>query len=241
VSTIPQHDIVSGQVLPLQSVLLIAPHADDEALGAGGLLAKLRRQHCRSHVIYACVDGMQHYGTAHRTTVQEREAEIAQVSALLGFTHSILYRDCDLIEKLDTVPQRDLVNAFETALNEHRPELLLLPHGIDFDQDHVACFRAGFAAARPIPQALGKHLPPRVVSYEMPKLTWSAEAFQPNLYIDISNELQTKLDSIEAYASQFRQPPHLRSLANIAALARVRGSECGVQYAEGFRIHRWMM
>jgi LmbE family N-acetylglucosaminyl deacetylase len=222
-------------------VLVIAPHADDEALGAGGLIAQLRRRGCRVHVIFACVDGMQHYGTHHRTTVAERELEIAQASQILDYQHSTLYRGRDLIERLDTVPQRDLVDAFEAALNEHRPDLLLLPHGVDFDQDHIACFRAGFAAARPIPPSLGKHFPARVASYEMPKLTWSAEAFQPTLYIDISGELQSKLDAIEAYTSQLRVPPHVRSLANITALARLRGSEVGVQYAEGFRIHRWMI
>ena len=230
-----------SETTPLESVLVIAPHADDEALGAGGLIAKLRRQQCAVHVIFACVDGMQHYGTDHRTTVAEREAEIDQVSKLLGFTHTTLYKGQDLIERLDTVAQRDLVDAFEAAINRWRPDLLLLPHGVDFDQDHVACFRAGFAAARPIPQALGKHLPKRVASYEMPKLTWSAEAFQPNLYIDIGADLPAKLAAIEAYASQFRAPPHLRSLANVTALARLRGSECGVDYAEGFRIHRWMI
>lgn len=230
-----------SEIPPLESVLVIAPHADDEALGAGGLIAKLRRRHCAVHVIFACVDGMQHYGTDHRTTVAEREAEIAAVSGILGFTHTTLYSGRDLIEKLDTLPQRDLVDAFESAINRWRPDLLLLPHGVDFDQDHVACFRAGFAAARPIPQSLGKHFPKRVASYEMPKLTWSAEAFQPTLYIDISDDLPAKLSAIEAYKSQFRVPPHLRSLANITALARLRGSECGVDYAEGFRMHRWMI
>jgi len=230
-----------SQSLQLESALVIAPHADDEALGAGGLIAKLRRQKCAVHVIFACVDGMHHYGTDHRTTVAEREAEIDQVSRILGFTHSTLYSGRDLIERLDTVPQRDLVDAFEAAINRWRPDLLLLPHGVDFDQDHIACFRAGFAAARPIPQSLGKHFPKRVISYEMPKLTWSAEAFQPTLYIDISLDLDAKLSAIEAYASQFRVPPHVRSLANITALARLRGSESGVDYAEGFRIHRWMI
>jgi LmbE family N-acetylglucosaminyl deacetylase len=229
------------ETLQLESALVIAPHADDEALGAGGLIARLRRQKCAVHVIFACVDGMHHYGTDHRTTLAEREAEIDNVSRILGFTHTTLYSGQDLIERLDTVPQRDLVDAFEAAINRWRPDLLLLPHGVDFDQDHIACFRAGFAAARPIPQALGKHFPKRVVSYEMPKLTWSAEAFQPNLYIDITLDLDAKLSAIEAYVSQFRVPPHLRSLANITALARLRGSESGVDYAEGFRIHRWMI
>jgi LmbE family N-acetylglucosaminyl deacetylase len=226
---------------PLRSALIIAPHADDEVLGAGGLIARLTRSNCLVHVVFATVDGMQHYGTDQRTTVDEREAEIQDVKKLLGFTYTILYRGQHLIERLDTVPQRELVDAYESAIDCWRPDILLLPHGVDFDQDHVACFRAAFAAARPIPSKLGKHFASRVVSYEMPKLTWSQEAFQPNLYFDITEHLNLKLKAIEAYRSQLRTIPHVRSLENIASLARLRGSEAGVEFAEAFRIHRWVL
>jgi LmbE family N-acetylglucosaminyl deacetylase len=184
---------------------------------------------------------MRHYGAGHVTTLDEREREIASVKDLLGFEFDILYRGQDLIEKLDTVPQRDLVDAFEAAINRCQPDILLLPHGIDFDQDHVACFRAGFAAARPIPTLCGKFFVPRVVSYEMPKLTWSQEAFQPNLYLDITRDLELKLRAIQAYKSQLRIIPHVRSVENMTALARLRGGEAGVEFAEAFRIHRWVL
>lgn len=226
---------------PLKSALIIAPHPDDDVLGVGGLIARLRRNGAAVHVIFACVDGMKHYGLDHPTTTEQRDEEIRSVSQLLGFEFNVLYHGRDRIERLDTVPQRELVTAFETAIDRLRPDLLLLPHGTDFDQDHVACFRAGFAAARPIPVACGKHFVSRVVSYEMPKLTWSEQAFQPTLYVDITQDLGLKLQALQLYASQLRPSPHLRSPETITALARLRGSESGVEYAEGFRIHRWAM
>jgi N-acetylglucosamine malate deacetylase 1 len=161
--------------LRLESALIIAPHPDDEVLGAGGLLARLKRMGAAVHVIFACVDGMKHYGLNHPTSTDQRMSEIRRVAHLLGFEFSVLYEGQDLIEKLDTVPQRDLVTAFEQAIDRLRPDLLALPHGVDFDQDHIACYRAGFAAARPIPTSCGKHFVARVVSYEMPKLTWSEQ------------------------------------------------------------------
>ena len=60
----------------------------------------------------------------------------------------------DLIEQLDTLPRRELVDRFETVLNEHKPELLLLPALPDYDQDHQAVFHAAHAAARPIARAV---------------------------------------------------------------------------------------
>ncbi len=47
--------------------------------------------------------------------------------ALPGATYEIAYAEQDLIEKLDSLPQRDLVDRFEAALNTHEPELLLIP------------------------------------------------------------------------------------------------------------------
>lgn len=223
----------------LDSALIIAPHPDDEVLGAGGLLARLKRLGASVHVIFACVDGMKHYGLSHRTTTDQRMSEVRRVADVLSFEFSVLYQGLDLIEKLDTVPQRDLVTSFEEAIDRLQPDLLALPHGVDFDQDHIACFRAGFAAARPIPTSFGKHFVSRVVSYEMPKLTWSEQAFQPTLYVDITADLGTKLEALKLYESQWRTAPHLRSPETISALARLRGSESGVEYAEGYRIHRW--
>ena len=98
---------------------------------------------------------------------------------------------------------------------------------------------AAHAAARPIPGQLGKHFPPKVASYEMPKLAWGPEPFQPSLYYDITREITAKLDAIAAYRSQLRDPPHIRSLENIRSLAYLRGSEVGVDYAEAFHVLRW--
>jgi len=225
----------------LESALIVAPHADDEALGAGGLIHRLARRGGAVHVMFAAVDGMQHYGTDHHTSVEEREAEIQAAARILGFSYSIIYRGRGLIEKLDTIAQREMVDVFEQALNRLRPDLFVLPHGVDFDQDHRACFQAAFAAARPIPTSFGKFLPLRVISYEMPKLTWSEQAFQPNLYLNISDDIDTKLAAVKAYSSQLRATPHVRSLDNLRALAHLRGSEAGIQYAESFRIHRWVL
>jgi LmbE family N-acetylglucosaminyl deacetylase len=151
--------------------LVVSPHGDDEALGCGGLLAKLSEQEdCQVHILYLAVDGFHHYGIDYLTSYEERVEEIDAVAKLLDCSYEIAYGNRDLIEKLDTLPKRGLVDLFEARINEHRPDLLLLPSGIDYDQDHVAAFQTAFAAARPIAQAFGKHLVPHVFVYEMTKL-----------------------------------------------------------------------
>jgi LmbE family N-acetylglucosaminyl deacetylase len=223
----------------LTRVLVVAPHADDEALGCGGLLARLRDQACATHVIYLAVDGFRHYGYEGETTYDQRLSEIRAVTSLLGCTYEIAYGDRGLMEKLDTVPRRELVDRMEDALNKHRPELLLLPSGHDYDQDHVAAFDAGFAAARPIAEVFGKWLVPHVMTYESAKLNWAHEP-SPRVAAscDISTHLETKLDAMRLYASQLRPSPHIRSLEAVTALAELRGKEIGVRYAEAFGVLR---
>ena len=228
------------ETAPITSALVIAPHADDEALGAGGLIAKLTRGGARVRVVFAVLDGFHHYGVPGGVTLEERRAEVREVARILGFESAVVHEGKDLIEKLDTVPLRDLVDRFEHELNQFRPDLLLLPHGWEYDQDHAVCFRAGFAAARPIPEKLGKHLVRRVLVYESPKVTWTELPFRPRVYWDIRDELELKLRAIAAYRTQLREPPHVRSLDNVRALAHLRGSEIGTTYAEAYDVLRWV-
>ncbi|MFH1807428.1 MAG: PIG-L family deacetylase [Pseudomonadota bacterium] len=225
---------------PIRSALVIAPHADDEAIGAGGLIARLTAAGVPVTVLFAVVDGFHHHGLEQPSTLEQRQQEIAAAAAILSFEYEVAYLGRDLIEKLDTVPQRELVDLFEAKLDQVRPDLLLLPHGVDYDQDHRACFQAAFAAARPIPETLGKFFPRRVLTYESPKLGWSEQPFQPSMYWEISDQLETKCRAIAAYQTQLRSAPHIRSLDSIRDLARMRGREAGVVSAEAFSLLRWV-
>ena len=221
--------------------LIISPHPDDEVIGAGGLIAKLSSEGSQVWVIFAVVDAFRHYGLSKATTLQDRKAEIEEVSDILGYRHETLYEGMNLMEKLDTVPLREMVDKLEDSYNRIRPDLLVLPHGDDFDQDHVRCFRAAFAAARPLPQKLGKFFPKRVLTYESPKLVWSSKSFHPTFYVDITDRMDAKIEALQAYRSQLRSPPDVRSPENLRALAYLRGSEVGYEYAEGYSVLRWIL
>jgi LmbE family N-acetylglucosaminyl deacetylase len=223
------------------SALIIAPHADDEAMGCAGLMARLAAAGARLHVLYLAVDGFHHYGIERATTLEERVAEIEHVLSLFGerCTYEIAYAGEDMIEKLDSLPRRDLVDRFEHVLNEQRPDLLLIPSGHDYDQDHIATFKAAHAAARPIAEVFGKWLTPHILAYEMTKLQWADEPLpRAAAFVDIGDVLETKLEAIRRYATMFRPSPHIRSLESVRALATIRGAEIGVESAEAFEVLR---
>jgi LmbE family N-acetylglucosaminyl deacetylase len=222
------------------SALVLAPHADDEAMGCSGLMARMAAEGARIHVLYLAVDGFHHYGLEQDTTFEARVAEIERVLELFpGATYEIAYAEQDMIEKLDSLPQRELVDRFEAALNSFEPELLLIPAVPDYDQDHTAVFHAAVAAARPIARQFGKWLVPEVLTYEMAKIQWASEPL-PRFaaFCDITDVLETKLESIRRYETMLRPSPHIRSLEGVRALATIRGAEIGVAYAEAFGVLR---
>ncbi|NUW41380.1 PIG-L deacetylase family protein [Nonomuraea rhodomycinica] len=225
-----------------ERVLVISPHADDEVLGCGGLMAAQADAGAEVHVLFLAVDGMRHYGLDGATTYRQRLDEIEDVRATLGFSYEIAYGDRDLTERLDTLPRRELVDLFERALNERRPDLLLLPSFADYDQDHRAVFAAGFAAARPIAQQFGKWLVPNVFLYEMSKIQWASEPMpRSTAYCDIGAYMERKLEALRGYRSQHRPSPHIRSEESVTALATLRGAEIGVERAEAFGVLRTVL
>lgn len=54
----------------LERVLVISPHADDEAMGCAGLMVKLAERYCNVHVLYMAVDEFHHYGLNRETVLQ---------------------------------------------------------------------------------------------------------------------------------------------------------------------------
>ena len=169
-------------------------------------MAQASRAGASVHTIFMAVDGLKHWGHPEVTTLEQRIAEIDAVAARIGFSYEIFYAGKDLIEQLDTVSQREMVNLFEDAYNRHRPDLLLLPHHDDFDQDHRYTYRAAFAAARPIPQSLDKFFPKNVWTYEIPKIIWSDAPFKPAFYVDISDAIEDKIEGVRLYPPSCASP-----------------------------------
>ena len=60
--------------------------------------------------------------------------------------------------------------------------------------------------------------------------------FEPNLFVDISNEMKKKLNILKIYRSEISTHPFPRSQKSVESLAIIRGSSSGYNYAEAFKI-----
>jgi LmbE family N-acetylglucosaminyl deacetylase len=91
------------------------------------------------------------------------------------------------------------------------------------------------AAMRP---GARKH-PLMVATYESTNSGWWDKSTNGGkLYINISSVIDNKLNALEVYQSQIHPFPHPISIESVKKLAAFRGMECGVEYAELFKIVR---
>ena len=216
-------------------ILILSPHPDDEIIGCGALISKSRLIGASIHVAYITTGSTRQLMTG-QTDALTREREIEDVSAEAGFSYEIFFRD-DHFCKLDTIPQKDLIDMIENAIDHYKPTIICIPFGGSYNQDHRAVYAAAITALRPVPQQL-RYMPPIVLEYEEP-YAWSvSEPFTPNFYLDATDVYKTKSTLMKLHASQDRDPPFPRSTSLLEARLRLRGSEVGLDAAEAFRLLR---
>lgn len=238
---------LSDEFLASQRLLVIAPHADDEAFGCAGTIARIKSLGGEVFVVVVSVGDLQHYdGTTDQVSGNRRADELTEAMEFLRVDdYDILYRETELHERIDTLPRRELVELFERdgrlAMDKIQPTMVAIP-AISYNQDHEAVFRAALTACRPGVPAW-KHFQPIVLSYDNTALFWSLERekFHPNFYVDISNFLETKIEALGKHCSQIKPSIHHSSPENVRHLALTRGKEISVEAAEAFMCLRMVL
>lgn len=234
------YSTLSNEFLANQRLLVIAPHADDEAFGCAGTIARIKALGGEAYVVVVSVGDLDHYdGGDSMVRATTRETELrASMELLQVDDFDILFRDTELHERLDRIPRRDLIELFEKtgrlAMDKIQPTIVAIP-AISYNQDHEAVFRAALTACRPgVPE--WKHFQPIVLCYDNTALFWSLERekFHPNFYVDISEYLEVKIEALQKHASQMRPPVHHSSPENVRHMALTRGKEISTYAAEGY-------
>ena len=217
-------------------VLVVAAHPDDETLGAGGTMAW---HAARGDHVSVCIltDGV----TSRHDRV-ELQAECARRACdTLGVKRLVLVGLPD--QRLDTLCQLDVITPIESAIEEFEPEVVLTHFPGDVNEDHRIVSRATMVATRPQAGSSVR----RVGVFEIPSSTdWAppvlGSVFTPNLFVDVSETLDTKLAAMDAYTdahvNEMRDFPHPRSVEGLTAYARRHGAVSGMLAAEPFMLLR---
>jgi LmbE family N-acetylglucosaminyl deacetylase len=218
-------------------LLVIAPHADDEVLGCGGLISKIKNDGGKVFVLIFNVGSIEKYNNKKFTDLRKKEAAAA-MKFLKVDKYDTIFDSPNDNRYLDAKPLHELISKIETeskvSLAKIKPTIVAIPSINSHHQDHIHIFKACIAALRP----LNKPIADVVISYEAPEHSrWSASGvFQPNLYIDIEKHLTRKISAFYKYKSQIRIGG--RDKHTIKNHAEYRGKEAGRKVCEAYFVHR---
>lgn len=218
-----------------KKILIISPHPDDEIIGCGGLIAYCKKKKIKINVLYVTVGASRQLITG-KTDYKTRFKEIQNVSNYGKFSYKILFKDKYFVE-LDNVAQKIIIDPIEDYIEKIKPEFVFLPFGNSYNQDHRATYLASITALRPAPNTL-KHYVKNVLIYEEPYSWCTGKNFEPNSYLDTKNFEKEKIKLMKLHRTQDRKFPFARSKENLLARMKIRGSECGLESAEAFRLIR---
>jgi LmbE family N-acetylglucosaminyl deacetylase len=214
----------------MKKKLIIAPHPDDEVLGAGGVIKKFSKE---GHEVYVLVitRGSPKYYSDEK--IQNVRKEALAANEILGVKQTA-FLDFHAPE-LDITSNAEISKAISECISNWKITDLFIPHRGDIHNDHRKVFEASLVAARPV----GNFTVKSIYAYEtLSETEWAApfsdDAFIPNHFVNISETMSYKFEAMQCFKSQIRDFPSTRSLETIESLAKFRGSTVGFNRAEAF-------
>ncbi len=218
-----------------KKILIIAAHPDDEILGCGGTILKLKKNNLIKVIFMT--NGTDARGKNKKAS-QKRIQGCLNLFKKLKLNKPLILNFPD--NKMDTVPLLKIVKKIEEILSKFNPEVVFTHFDGCLNIDHQITFKATVTACRPLKKTSVK----KILSFEVPSSTeWALskdKKFQPNYYINISKYIKEKILLMKYYKDEIRPFPHSRSLKSIKTLSEYRGASAGVKNAEAFYLYRYL-
>jgi bacillithiol biosynthesis deacetylase BshB1 len=219
-------------------ILVLAVHPDDAELGCSGTILK----HIAEGKKVGIVDFTRgELGT--RGTAETRDTEAADSAAILGLQARENLRFKDAFFKNDEAHQLEVIR----MIRKYQPEIVLSnalqdrhpDHGRAGDLANDACFLSGLSKISTRQDGIEQEAwRPRLV------LQYIQDHYiKPDVIIDITPYIETKIKSIQAFKTQFFNPEldepetYISSpefFESVIGRAREFGKSIGATYAEGF-------
>lgn len=221
----------------MYTVLVISCHPDDMELHVAGTLLKCKERGDRVVVCNLCSGDLGHMVIEPAELREIRYQEAKRSCDLAGFEY--IYGGFDDLRIYDGNPEaRDKVTDIIRQVN---PDFIITHHPNDYMPDHCATarlvFDASFAATVPHYRT-GVDKNARIVPiYYME--TACGVGFQPTEYVDITPYIDMKAKMISMHVSQIawlKEHDGADLIEEGISIARFRGIQSGVRYAECFNV-----
>jgi LmbE family N-acetylglucosaminyl deacetylase len=218
------------------TVLVVVAHTDDETLGLGGVISKHIENGDTVYGI-SMTDGIGARGVENEQEIKVRVQASINAGKILGLTW--LEGGSFPDNAMDSVPLLAVVKLIEKAKFLVKPTLVYTHSSADLNVDHRVVSQATLTAFRPQPNEIWQE----IRTFEIASATdyghkSITNLFYPNLYVDITGTWEKKLAALNEYKMEMRDAPHARSFEGLENLAKHRGNQVGLKYAEAFEIIR---
>lgn len=217
----------------MTKILIVAPHADDESLGCGGTI--LRHVSEGYDVCWLIVTGMSKASGFTTNQIKARKEEIIQVHARYGLSER--YELNLPPAALETIPKNEIISSISTIINTVKPEVVYTAYRNDAHSDHEVVFDAVMSSTKSFRYPFIK----RVLAYETISETDFGmkpedSGFRPNVFNNISDFLEEKLNILNIFESEMDDFPFPRSRKALTALSQLRGAQANCEAAEAFML-----
>jgi N-acetylglucosamine malate deacetylase 1 len=222
-----------------KKILVVAAHPDDEVIGCGGTIAKLKKQGNEIYVLFVS-DGESSRNVKNLSSlILKRKKSAIRSSKILGIKKIFF---CDLPDNnLDSISRLTIVKLIEKYIVDIKPQIVFTHFNGDLNIDHQIVSKSVITACRP----QKKNPVKKLLFFEIPSSTdWQIgnkknNVFNPNWFEDISKTRSLKIKALKAYKTEIRKWPHPRSIKGINSLMQVRGATAGFNFAEAFVLGRF--
>ena len=221
-------------------ILIIAAHPDDETLGCGGLILKLIKKKIKVSILILGEGVSARYGTGLEESPKSLGDRKKRTKSFLKSIKFLKVNDFELhnhhCTKFDKYPISNFVKIIEKKIKQFKPTIIITHNPFDTNIDHSITYEAVNISSRPSNKSNLR----TVISFEIPCSTHLSfkNKFIPNLFIDISKEINLKLKCASFYKDEMREYPFPRSFDGIKTLSKMRGMQSGCNYAEAYYVER---
>jgi LmbE family N-acetylglucosaminyl deacetylase len=202
------------------NIAIIGSHFDDIELSMGGTLYLLTKN---KHNVIAIITSQSDYSDYSGVILRTKEQAIKEgMRALHYLGVKIIY--CLNFPTKDVPCNSDIIEKINWILDKNKIDIIYTHSLDDKHPSHYNTSKATIAAARYYKN---------IIMYEPLHPSNLHISFQPLLYVNISESFNAKINSLKLHKSQYRKYTNWKDL--IHSLARLRGIELGVKYAEAFQ------
>ena len=218
-------------------ILAIGTHPDDVEIACSGTLAKCVKRGDTVIVCHASSGNLGHVVIPPDELTVMRAAEAKKAGAMAGI--EVIWGGFDDLEIYDN--NKEARDKMVDVIRYADPDVIITHDPNDYMPDHTAVsrlvFDASFTATLPnYHTAKTSNAVKLVPIFYMDTL--AGVGFDPTLYVDISDEIDLKINMLECHASQLvwmREHDGIDFADMVRTCSRYRGYQCGAAYAEGFR------